>query len=578
MKKYLSILILALLVAFPLRAQNLLQFEWKFKTGDDPAWASPDFNDADWEVLESAMDWEKQGYPTFDGYAWYRQKVVIPSSLKKEAEDMGGLVLYLGKIDDSDESFLNGELLGKSGGMPPEYLTAYSVLRAYTIKPDQVKWDQENTIAIRVYDGGGGGGIVEGPVSLSVIGMDELVKVEALMERDDHLVLEKESVSASLHVQNDLKGSLKGEIIVDAKNDFGEDIKTFSYPIKVRSGKSKQFPVDLGDLDPGFYNVSVTLKSESDNKRTEFAIGVRPEEIVSPLDRPDDFDNYWKRARKELDAVAPQFKLTRQEEYCTDTREVYLLEMRSLGNIMVRGWYMRPVKEGVYPAMLHVQGYSSTKVPNNLYQGDDMVSLALNVRGHGNSCDHVDPGFPGYILHNVDDKETYIYRGAYMDCVRAVDFLYSRSEVDTSRVVVEGGSQGGALSFATAALDNERIDLCVPHVPFLSDFRDYFKVATWPANEFFTYFENHPEIPEDDIYHTLSYIDIKNLAPWIKAPLFMAVGLRDNVCPPHINFAAYNQLTVPKKYLVYPNAGHGLPGVYNNVMMEYIREQFKMDE
>jgi cephalosporin-C deacetylase len=302
-----------------------------------------------------------------------------------------------------------------------------------------------------------------------------------------------------------------------------------------------------------------------------------PEAIVSPLDRADDFEDYWKRARRELDAVSPQFKLIRQEEYCTDTREVYLLEMRSLGNILVRGWYMHPVKDGVYPAMLHVQGYSSGKVPGNLYQGDDMVSLALNVRGHGNSKDHVNPGFPGYILSNVDDKETYIYRGAYMDCVRAVDFLYSRAEVDTSRIAVEGGSQGGALSFATAALDNERIDLCVPHVPFLSDFRDYFKVASWPAGEFFAYFNEHPEIPEDDIYLTLSYIDIKNLAPWIKAPVFMSIGLVDQTCPPHINFAAYNQLTVPKEYLVYPNSGHGLPGVYNNVMMEYIRKQFNMD-
>ena len=334
----------------------------------------------------------------------------------------------------------------------------------------------------------------------------------------------------------------------------------------------------MGELDPGFYNISVTLESDADHKRSDFAIGVKPEEIVSPLDRSDDFDNYWMRARRELDAVAPQFKLTRQEEYCTETREVYLLEMRSLGNILVRGWYMRPVKDGVYPAMLHVQGYSSGKVPGNLYQGDDMVSLALNVRGHGNSWDPMGPGFPGYILYNVDDKETYVYRGAYMDCVRAVDFLYSRSEVDTSRVVVEGGSQGGALSFATAALDNERIDLCVPHVPFLSDFRDYFKVATWPANEFFTYFKENPDIPEDDIYKTLSYIDIKNLAPWIKAPVFMSIGLKDNVCPPHINFAAYNQLSVPKVYIVYPYAGHGLPGDYNDVMMEYIRKQFKMEE
>lgn len=577
MRKLFLILIAVIMTSSVIEAQNLLHFEWKFKTGDDSSWAEPGFDDSGWETIKAGMDWENQGFSTYDGFAWYRQKVVIPSSLKKEAAEMGGLVLYLGRIDDSDISYLNGEIIGQSGQMPPDYVTGYSVLRTYNIPMDKVKWDQENSIAVRVYDGGGGGGIVAGPISLSVIGMDELVKIKPLMDSDNHIILEKGPVNVVIQVDNDLKTTLKGELSVDVRSDFGKPIAMAGYSVKVRPGESKKISVKLRELDPGFYNVSAVLKSDSDNKRSDFAFGVRPEEIVSPLDRPDDFEDYWLRARRELDAVAPQFKLTLQEEYCTDTREVYLLEMRSLGNILVRGWYMRPVKEGVYPAMLHVQGYSSGKVPVNLYQGDDMVSLALNVRGHGNSCDQVNPGFPGYILHQINDKESYIYRGAYMDCVRAVDFLYSRTEVDTSRIAVEGGSQGGALSFATAALDNERIDLCVPHVPFLSDFRDYFKVASWPAGEFFNYFEQHPEIPEDDIYKTLSYIDIKNLAPWIQAPVLMSIGLVDKTCPPHINFAAYNQLNVPKEFFVYPNAGHGLPGDYHKMMMEYIRKQFKME-
>ena len=127
-----------------------------------------------------------------------------------------------------------------------------------------------------------------------------------------------------------------------------------------------------------------------------------------------------------------------------------------------------------------------------MYPGDDMVAFGLNIRGHGFSQDDINPGFPGYLLHFLNDKELYIYRGAYMDCIRAVDFLFSREEVDKTRIAVEGGSQGGALSFATAALDNERIAVCVPQVPFLSDFKDYFKVATWPASEF------------NDIYETSS--------------------------------------------------------------------------
>jgi cephalosporin-C deacetylase len=78
------------------------------------------------------------------------------------------------------------------------------------------------------------------------------------------------------------------------------------------------------------------------------------------------------------------------------------------------------------------------------------------------------------------------------------------------------------------------------------------------------------------IYKNLSYIDIKNLAPWIKAPVRMAIGLMDQTCPPHINFAAYNQVRTQKEYIVYPEAGHGLPAEYRQGMMNYIRAQFHL--
>ena len=576
MRKNLISLLLILGLFPSLQAQNLLKLEWKFKTGDNSSWAWPEYDDSAWETIKAGIDWENQGYGTFDGFAWYRQKVFIPEDLKKQAEDNGGLVLRLARIDDSDVSYFNGQIVGSTGGLPPDYQSGYSDPRVYTVPVDQIIWGAQNTIAIRVYDGGGGGGIVGDPVSLSVKGLEEMLLITPFMERADQLVLSEEPVVVELQLENKMKHVVEGIMLVTVLSDFGKVYYEVAQEVKVRAGATKQFPMEMGRLAPGFYTVSVVLESESEIKRINFAIGVRPEQIVSPLDRPDDFENYWIRARRELDAVDPQFKLIRQDELCTESREIFLLEMRSLGNVLIRGWYMRPTKKGVYPAMLHVQGYSSTKGPQNLYQGDDMVSLALNIRGHGNSRDHVNPGFPGYLQHYVDDKELYVYRGAYMDCVRAVDFLYSRSEVDTSRIAVEGGSQGGALSFATAALDNKRIDLCVPHVPFLSDFRDYFKVAGWPGGEFKQYFEEHPEIPEEKIYKTLSYIDIKNLAPWIKAPVLMSVGLVDQTCPPHINFAAYNQLDVPKEYIVYPRAGHGLPGEYYNAMMDYIKTQFNL--
>jgi cephalosporin-C deacetylase len=394
-----------------------------------------------------------------------------------------------------------------------------------------------------------------------------------LMERDDHLVFGGPA-RADLLVENGHDALLEGNLRIEAVSDFGRKILTETRPIRIRAGGSGKMKLDLGLLEPGFYRVSLELESTLDNRQTEFAIGVRPEEVLSPLDRPDDFEDYWMRARRELDAVAPQFRLIRQDTLCSDTREVFLLEMRSLGNILIRGWYSRPVKKGRYPAMLHVQGYNTVKGPEDLYRGDDMVSLALNIRGHGNSRDQVASPTNQPILYHQEDRETYFYRGAYMDCIRAVDFLYSREEVDTTRVAVEGGSQGGALSLATAALDKGRIDLCVPHVPFLSDFRDYFRIAAWPGGEVFQFMKEHPEIPEEEIYRALAYIDVKNLAPWVRAPVYMSVGLVDRTCPPHINFAAYNQLNVPKQYRAYPDAGHDLPGSYYAWVYEYIREQF----
>ena len=577
MRRNLIALLLIIGLSPSLQAQNLLKPEWKFKTGDNSAWAWPDFDDSGWDAIEAGTGWENQGHSTYDGFAWYRQEVFIPEELRKQAEKNGGMVLKLARIDDSDVTYFNGQILGSTGGFPPDYQSGYGDPRVYEVPLSRIKWGAENTIAVRVFDGGGGGGIVGQPVNLAVKGMDELLLISPVMERPDQLVLDEEALTVQLMMENKMKKAVEGSILVTVASDFGDAVLELSKDVKVRSGIVKSVPFEMGILEPGFYNVSVVFESESDNKRIDFAIGVRPEEIVSPLDRPDDFDDYWMRARRELDAVDPQFKLIRQKDLCTETREIFLLEMRSLGNVLIRGWYMRPVKQGVYPAILHVQGYSSNKTAQTLYQGDDMVSLALNIRGHGNSQDHVNPGFPGYLQDHVDDKELYIYRGAYMDCVRAVDFLYSRSEVDTSRIAVEGGSQGGALSFATAALDRHRIDLCVPHVPFLSDFRDYFKLVGWPGGEFRQYFEEHPEISEDEIYKNLSYIDIKNLAPWIDAPVLMSVGLVDTTCPPHINFAAYNHLAVPKEYIVYPNAGHSLPGKSYQVMIDYIRTQFGME-
>jgi cephalosporin-C deacetylase len=576
-----KVLLLTLILGYTqVYSQNLLSPQWKFHTGDDLSWASPATDDSGWKEIIGGIAWENQGYENYDGFGWYRKKVFIPSSMKKLADQHEGFVLTLGRIDDADYTYFNGELIGKTGDVPPNYKIAYDKDRKFVIPVSKIKWDADNLIAVRVYDGGGWGGMYTSNISLKIAGIEDYLIISPAFKEPDRILLTHDPIILPVSLKNTSSGKLKGKIVVQVSNDFREKVGDFTVDNVSISKKSVAIKnIAPGKLPPGFYSVIVTFQGIEVNTTSKFNFGVNPEEIVSLPDPQADFENYWNRAKKELAAVDPQYKLIRIDSLCTKDKEWYLLEMRSLGNVLVRGYYGKPVKPGKYPAILHVQGYGTTMIPQWAYQGSDMASLALNIRGHGNSRDNIDPGFrgdPGYLMYQLQDKEMYIYRGAYMDCRRAIDFLFSRPEVDTTRVAVEGGSQGGALTFATAALNNDRIAVAVPAVPFLSDFPDYFRCANWPGNEFANYVGKHPEIGWKKVYETLSYIDIKNLAKWIKCPVLMGVGLVDETCPPHINFAAYNQLSVPKQYIVYPESGHSIPGEFGDKRMEFIRQHFGM--
>ncbi len=573
MKRILLIFV-SLSVSYSAISQNLLPEKWKFKTGDDAAWSAPGFNDSGWKEIIPGNAWERQGYNGYDGYGWYRVTFTVPSKFRKDAETYGGLALQLGKIDDVDFTYFNGKLIGQMGELPPDYITRYNEVRNYTIPADMVLWDKPNTLAVRVFDLTGDGGIYSEPILLSVKGLADKVSIEPAFTEPDRILKGAQNITVPLVLKNVFNKPFKGKVSLKVVSDFGNDICNLEKEITLKSNKDTRTGFIIAGIEPGFYKATVTFSSDKFTKKTAFMFGYEPEKIVSPPNPQADFANYWSRAKRELAAVDPQFKLTKIDTLCTARRNIYLVEMRSLGNVLIRGWYSVPTTPGKHPAVMQVQGYSSTIVPSYVDYGDDLIGFGLNIRGHGNSKDDVNPGFPGYLQYFLNDKELYIYRGAYMDCVRGVDFLFSRPEVDTTRVAVEGASQGGALTFATAALNNTRIKVCAPQVPFLSDFEHYFKVASWPGNEFINYVEVEKKMSWEQVYYTLSYIDIKNLAGWIKAPMIMGAGLIDDVCPPHINFAAYNQVTTEKKYIVYPTAGHGLPDDFYAKKMAFIREHF----
>lgn len=138
-----------------------LKGKWKFSIGDDKKWARTDFNDRNWEEINAPSPWEDQGFHGYDGYAWYRKHFYCPTSLKGKS-----ISLHMGYIDDVDEVYLNGQLLGSSGSFPPDYETAYNAERKYSVPESLLKFNGDNVISVRVYDAELGGGIMSGELGL----------------------------------------------------------------------------------------------------------------------------------------------------------------------------------------------------------------------------------------------------------------------------------------------------------------------------------------------------------------------------------------------------------------------------
>ncbi len=136
-----------------------LPSQWLFKIGDDPKYSEVNFDDRTWEYQNIPGNWENQGYPDYNGFAWYRVHFNVDKKYLSNE-----LYLLLGKIDDADETYLNGKVIGSMGKFPPENVTAWNNNRVYEIPNNLLK--EENVLAIRVYDGQGGGGLHRGIVGI----------------------------------------------------------------------------------------------------------------------------------------------------------------------------------------------------------------------------------------------------------------------------------------------------------------------------------------------------------------------------------------------------------------------------
>jgi len=388
----------------------------------------------------------------------------------------------------------------------------------------------------------------------------------------DYIFLSPNPISTTVSVYSILNEPVSVNLFHNITTDDYKEVNIDSSAVVVNPGNNI-FNFNYA-ASPGFYRITTYLE-KGGFKGTERKIiaGCEPEKIVSPVDTLSGFTEFWRNTLKELQAIEPNYVVTRSLTLSSSQRNIYEVEMTSFNNERIKGYYAAPTKPGKYPVNMVFMGYGVPAfAPSKIDNG--FAEFIVSARGQGLNVpageNYWEGKFGDYLTYGLESKENYFYRGAFMDLVRAIDFVCTRSEVDTARIVAQGISQGGAYTYAAAALDH-RIKACVPQIPFLSDFRDYFNIVSWPASNFTTYLNQHPESSWDKIFSVLSYFDIKNLAGMINCPLLMCTGVQDETCPDHINFAAYNQVKTEKSYNSYALIGHAVPPEFTTYSWQWLK-------
>jgi cephalosporin-C deacetylase len=294
--------------------------------------------------------------------------------------------------------------------------------------------------------------------------------------------------------------------------------------------------------------------------------------------RPADHDAYWDRALREMRSVESRVEL-RPADFQVAFAECFHLTFTGTRGARVHAKYVRPRHQaGAGPAVLLFHGYSGSSpewCDLLRWPAGGVCVAAMDCRGQGGRSEDVGgvkgSTWHGHIVRGLDSQspDDLLFRQIFLDTAQLAGIVMGFSEVDPRRMGALGGSQGGALTLACAALE-PRIRRAAPTYPFLCDYQRVWAMdlAKSAYDELAQFFRRHDPTHARAAHWwtTLGYIDIQHLMHRVEAQVLMGIGLMDAICPPSTQFAAYNKITSTKNTVIFPDFGHeALPGFNDQV-------------
>lgn len=408
----------------------------------------------------------------------------------------------------------------------------------------------------------------------AVLAQDEEGEVEPFLTTSSKDAVFGSKATYKFTIKNTYNVPQEGSVSYMVTTEKGEAVKSQVIKVNIPKKSTQSFDFNIDGLKSGFYKVNFVVNVSYYDDTIRKAFGIRPDEIRSKYQKPADFDSFWAKNMADLEAISPDFKMTPLPDSTKEGREVFRFEMRSIDNVIVRGYLTMPAnrKKKKLAVLLGLPGYQVAVHPM-MGTDDDLAIITLDVRGQGMSRETIHTRRDDYIFYQIENKDKYVMKGAILDCVRAVDFIFSRPELDHDRIIVSGGSMGGFLAIATASLDS-RVKLCSAQNPIMSDVHDLVGKVDWPLDNIRQYIRTQPGLTLEKVLNNLDYYDTKNFASNLKVATLLGMGLLDHLVPPDNIYAVYNNMSNKKHMIIFKDLGHEVGQPYKEFEGRWMRDTF----
>ena len=331
-----------------------------------------------------------------------------------------------------------------------------------------------------------------------------------------------------------------------------------------------------GTLDqPGFLRCDITCVAGKDTLHAACGCGFSVEDIRPEGKLPENFDRFWREAKAELLRIPIDAQLDKVTVVDSGDAKRFKVSLANVNGSRVYGWLHLPEGNGPFPTVLSIPGSGvgrtgrfagftkagiavlAIEVHGLEPKNHEIIGAVQWIRPRNDELDYfakLQNGIlAGYHSFGREDPYRYFHRRSLQSAIRALDYLYTRKDVDTSNIIVFGGSQGGGLSLLTAAID-KRVNAAV---------------ATVPA---FCNNASREDSHSQKVLRTMSYYDAALAAELIEVPTLIGVGFIDGTCPPANVYSAYNNLKGPKTIVNFYTFGHGSPPDWRSQTIKWILE------